>query len=451
MKKIMTFDEALESHSMIQDAGAWLRYGQEPEAVFSALQNNRGLVEERDEATTLDLLRQAWEGLTGDANATGPLADAIAATIPTHLIMSIRAPHGISTAFALFHIAKETHKLGDMSDGHKVRKACARAFEEYENREIEANDVQEGFGWDHSPAWKTLREHRFDKDGTAYIQKIAKLAGKMFEAMKYHGTPVPTKDPDEVVGVKQGDEASKLLRTEVAAMSEDGVQGDLKTLDFFDQRTVQYDEAGEKMKSRGPMVIALDESGSMHDHDVWGHHQKEAGRNTWAKACALALTRIAHAEGRKVVYVHFSTGIEVSDIDEKDPAGMWDALLHFLNGGTNIPLALEASLRQVHDLDKRGFKGADIVFVSDGQDWDTDAQKSAIKKMKKDGVDLWSVAIGPDWDHSMPLRKHASEFVHVSDADLGNPDAVAVLKASAMNNSSRSPSDVDPDDDLDLN
>lgn len=108
---------------------------------------------------------------------------------------------------------------------------------------------------------------------------------------------------------------------------------------------------------RGPIVLALDTSGSM-----------AGAPEAIAKAVAIAALRLAHASGRACKLLAFGGPDELI---ERDLAGGADGLAATLalmaqafDGGTDVQTPIERAIDRVHEA---GWQGADLLIVSDGE------------------------------------------------------------------------------------
>jgi uncharacterized protein with von Willebrand factor type A (vWA) domain len=178
----------------------------------------------------------------------------------------------------------------------------------------------------------------------------------------------------------------------------------------------------------------------MHDGDVgYGSGARYGGRNTWAKACAVALTRIAWQENRAVVCVHFGTSVEVQVVPKDDFHAMFEMARSFMSGGTNFGIALKAGMAEVGDLAANGHVGADILLITDGEEHDYPEHTRMIDAMDVQGIKLWTVAIGVDISGEAPVRKRAERYTHASDRQLSRSetasDLAEGLNQAAMGNS----------------
>lgn len=410
-------------------------------------------VEDSAKAIGTDSAKACWESLVGLSGVlcSDPVASAIELTIDPDNVTLLRQGGGIPAAFALRSVSE---RLGDvdLTDDLAVRTVVNQAWQDFEDRKALANDVREGFGWDLSPSWMTVRKVADDRYRARLVREIATLAGRMYKAMRGVKVRRVTDDPQEVKEVTIGGDLERLLASEHAQLA-DADLGDLTAIRVMQRKAMQMRMQGEAEANRGPLVIALDESGSMHDewssaveaHDA-GYSDKEiartkvspwrergTGRNTWAKACAVALIRIAHEDNRMVRVVHFGTSTAVDECKPGDHAAVVEMACRFLSGGTDIVKALRVAVHQVGDLEKEGHSGADVVLVSDGEDHrgDENAFTPTLDEMGQKGIRLWTVGIAVDYDKSNPLRDRAARYIHVHGKRL-TADAVAGLEDAAQ-------------------
>ena len=221
--------------------------------------------------------------------------------------------------------------------------------------------------------------------------------------------------PAEVHAIEQGTQIARLLPSEQVLL----VDPDLEIVvleRIASRRVAQYAVRGDERASRGPLVIALDESGSMH-----------AARNEWAKAAAVALSRVAFAERRSVSVVHYATSVVVQPLRDRDADALLHMIRHFLGGGTAIGLALSAAVDEVKSHERRGARGADIVLITDGVDEDVTAQSEAVATASARDVRIWTIAIECDIAASSPLRAQAAGYTRLGSEDLS--DHRAILRA----------------------
>ena len=386
---------------------------------------------------------QLWLALVDllDEEDKGAIADCVDVTIPVDFIPLMRRIDSIMAAFAFDLILQEIANEKDFEDDIALKPMFQEAWRKFNKRRLEANQVEEGFGCSEGASWHTLRDIHDVDDGEGdwkkRILEIAKLAGKMFDQFGYTPKKVKSDDPMEVEGVTTGKDLERLLPSEIALMSDETFK-DSQTMKVMKGDAQQRKMKGVRTKGRGPMVLLIDESGSMHDFGgYWGGNGKR-GRNTWAKACCIALTRVAWAEGREVRAVHFGYGAVCQDLPKDDMHALFEMARSFMSGGTSFMLAMEAGMVEVADLDKKGFKGADLVLLTDGEEHDHGSHTTMLNKMDAQGIDLWTVAIGQPFRPDAPTRKRAKKYVEAQDSMLGSDDTATELtdglQEAAMDN-----------------
>lgn len=172
----------------------------------------------------------------------------------------------------------------------------------------------------------------------------------------------------EVIGIRESDDISSMLPIEAATLLNPATkpiflkkfaEKKLTTYDFRNQFgdtekiTTKEKQLQEKEDGKGPIIICVDTSGSMH-----GTPEKVA------KTICFALTKIALREKRKCYLISFSTKIQTTELS--DLQNSLDKLIDFLgmsfNGGTDANPALEKSLEM---LETNDYKKADVLMVSD--------------------------------------------------------------------------------------
>lgn len=411
----MQFHDALKRHSMLKDS-------------------YEGWVNQRDEQAALE---GAWAAATATIDNGVAMASAVRTTIPLSYIPLFRSFDAVPACYFIFCMSEALKEMNpkpsELADTYYCAQLAARAFALFEKRRQEADTLEEGFGCDRSAAWATLRkcdDHSQDVWLREKMVKIAKLAGKMFQALKYEGMPKPSADPQMVTGISGGDDPTRLIDEEIAMLNVPGANAEtLSRLE--DKQTMEYEMTGETLHGRGPVVMTIDESGSMHQN-----------RQIWSKACAVAIARVALAESRRVRVVHFSTATVVRDLDPNDADSMRELAWSHLGGGTDINTALTVSIDQVTQLASEGAAGADIIFITDGVD---NYSETPFIRMKKEKIDLWTISIDVDLSKSTYGQKpflatEATKYLHVDDKNLTTKegiDVVGELREAALNNDTR--------------
>jgi uncharacterized protein with von Willebrand factor type A (vWA) domain len=183
--------------------------------------------------------------------------------------------------------------------------------------------------------------------------KILELAGR-FDALRRSTQNAQTQYArSEVVGIEQGSDISRLLIPEFLKME---LSPELFATDFYEKRLLQYRLEGKEKKGAGPIVVLVDNSGSM-----------SGDKTTWAKAIALSLMQQAQSEKRPFASALYERGITTSfsfsSGETMNLSDLLKALSYQPNGGTDISKAISWSFSQIAEQ-----KDADVIVISDGDD-----------------------------------------------------------------------------------
>jgi len=369
-----------------------------------------------DEAAwqNVDLARRLWDNLSS-GRIYSETCEAVTETMPAEYAALLRNDD-IACAYAhafLFAVLSDSC----CPKGFELREQLRSAWEAFGDRAKNADDFCEGFGWSRGSAWKNYREVASADVDTESVKRIAKLAGRMYTAMRGGASSPLLNTPAEVCNVIQGSDVSKMIAGELGLLGVP-VLCDLQMMRIVGHKATIYQTKGTEKKSKGPLVLVADESGSMHGH-----------RHEWAAAAMIALARVAKDEKRLVSVVHFSESVMVQDLDPGNPSEVTKLIKTHLGGGTDIARALRATVRKVTELRKKSGALADAVLITDGIDHGEDIP-AAVDALVKE-CNLWTVCIDCEIPEENPLRAKAKEYVHLTGWNtLGVNDAVPLVKAA---------------------
>jgi hypothetical protein len=358
-----------------------------------------------------------WRALVDAADdpAADSYAEALRLTMPGDWIPVVRAESGVAAVF-LMEAAAQAYE--PKRDFFIAARAAWKAFEE---RAAKAQNIENGYGCDKSASWESARQVAGARDASM-VDDIAKMAGRMYKVL--HGVrTIDTDDPQQVKDVTLGGDVERLVASEIAQLATPGLD-DAAAIRILEKRALQYKMKGRTAANRGPLVIMVDESNSMGDDGV-------GDRNSWAKACMVALIRVAHEGNRMVKVVHFGTSTVVTVCAPGDAQAVLDASRHFLDSGTDIARALLVGAKEVGNLALEGHIGADMVLITDGEDRADAAQEKVLALVQAQGVRLWTVVIECALREESPLNKRASAVVRVGRTDRA--DLVEALRGAADN------------------
>ncbi|MGI5084681.1 VWA domain-containing protein [Treponema putidum] len=174
----------------------------------------------------------------------------------------------------------------------------------------------------------------------------------------------------EINGLRYSNDISAALPAELAMLKNSAAkklfqlkfaQKQLLSFDYQnyaarEKEIIEQEEVSiEKDAPKGPIIICVDTSGSMH-----------GAPEQIAKTVTFALAKIAMNEKRSCYLISFSTGIETLDLSSFKGVDALSKLVQFLrmsfNGGTDAAPALTHAVKQ---LQTNAWKNADVLMVSD--------------------------------------------------------------------------------------
>lgn len=198
--------------------------------------------------------------------------------------------------------------------------------------------------------------------------------------------------PHEAYDVETGNDLKRLLRPQLALLATKET-----SYEFFrryvDKELLVYKMRGTEEVGKGPIVIAIDKSGSM-----------SGAPFRWAMGVAEALRRFAAEEDRDYYAMFFGNNNDRERFNFPEGKGPFDKVLAFLgtvaNGGTQFDGVLTEALEKASkSFDDSGKGKADIVFLTDGMaHLDEDWIKQFNAERERVGVRVYSVYIGGAYD-----------------------------------------------------
>ena len=227
----------------------------------------------------------------------------------------------------------------------------------------------------------------------------------------------------EINGLRYSNDISAVLPSELSLMNNPAANK-LFQLKFAQKQLLSYnyqrmeeeqEESKEKEEAtvekkdpKGPIIICVDTSGSMHGTP-----------ENIAKTITFALSKIAIEEERKCYLISFSTSIENLELTDfsANPIGK---LVQFLrmsfHGGTDATPALKHAVKM---LSENEWKNADVLMISDFvmQSLDNDI-KAQIESAQEDNTNFHSLVIG-----SSGTNAAINCFNHNWVYDVNNPQA----------------------------
>jgi len=267
-----------------------------------------------------------------------------------------------------------------------------------------------GLGWDlsqgilQSKEWLNLAKFSKLLEQKETLKKLVETLGRMkysnedfdMENILYKEIVVEKKRilsstaKDEVVGIHQSSNINLILPSEISNLANPETEM-LFYSKFLEEKLLTYDLQGfedktskkeiekereekKRKKQKGPIIINIDTSGSMH-----GTPEEVA------KALTLAMVKIALKENRECYLITFSSVNQVVEYELTKGNSALNSLINFLmysfGGGTDFETPLKRSLEI---LEKDNFSKADILMITDGYAGITSELSETLQKAKKE-------------------------------------------------------------------
>jgi|GEM_PF-1075227 len=274
--------------------------------------------------------------------------------------------------------------------------------------------------WDMSLGnWQNVNFSLFEKYSQILkdkqeIQELAEILGKYrkaeaeLEEEEFENIEVISKykiehfGKSELTGVTESDDLNNLLPLELALFSDLETESifykrfaekKLQTFQYinkendFEQKNITEKRQKEIEKDKGPFIIAIDTSGSMHGEPEF-----------LAKVIAFAITKIALSEKRKAFLISFSTKIETFELTDiqNSLTKLIDFLQMSFHGGTD---ASEAVIEALKQMETENYEKADLLIISDGVFGNLNNNTlQSIEQLKTKGNKFNSLMIGNSYN-----------------------------------------------------
>jgi len=359
----------------------------------------------------------AWKAATGAFSPDpGSWAEAFMDTMPQqYASLLARGGPALDCAVKRHNEAKTNM----FSQGHRspfhMRETCREAWRRFQEEAERRESLEFGLGFDQSDSWDhSFRAELPQKLRPAKVYDIARLAGRLVVALRGEKAKKVSSVPEEVYDVELGGDPSRLLTSELMHL---GQPTELMLLNRInEQRALQYKLRGEAAAKRGPLIIAIDESGSM-----GGSGFK---RGVWAKAAAVALTRLAWEDDRPVIWVHWSTTVSSTEMPKPDKDKLAYAIRHFYGGGNDCAKALSRAGKLVCRLREAGHPGGDVILITDGVEKWGEEIEHAIDSIEDSDARLWTIGIEVDCriEADAPIRARAAAYTAIKEGGLSQAD-----------------------------
>ena len=281
--------------------------------------------------------------------------------------------------------------LGDLDLDRLANKALENAFDEVE----EIENARKGIGLEDGEWYSMNPESRMamaDKLRTQEMKELADVIGQMKRFALGVKAQRIVDVPHEAYDVESGNDLRRVLRAQYALLGTEETKYEFYRR-YFEKELLQFKMRGSEDVGKGPIVICIDKSGSMHGAPF-----------RWAMGVAEALRRFAAEENRDYYAMFFGANNDRERFDFPEGKGPFDKVLAFLgtqaNGGTQFDGVLtEALEKATKSFDSEGKGKADVCFITDGESYLEDQWIEKFnKERERAGVRLYSVYIGGAYD-----------------------------------------------------
>lgn len=203
-----------------------------------------------------------------------------------------------------------------------------------------------------------------------FINKIVGMIGRMESTARHQIETKADRGENKLVGVEQGGNLSRILAHELIMLDQ---AEELFALRMMENMLMQFAMGGDKPQGFGPIIVCIDESGSM-----------KGDKNIFAKSFLFGMYIVATRTKREFWVIRFAVDIIVQSIKAmRDMVKLMDMFMN--GGGTNFekPLQATVALIQGEGMKNTSLKSADMVFITDGKGFISERVLNLIKEEKK--------------------------------------------------------------------
>jgi uncharacterized protein with von Willebrand factor type A (vWA) domain len=190
------------------------------------------------------------------------------------------------------------------------------------------------------------------------LKQIAEMAGRFRREARAVQSQKKVPGHDELTDIETGADLGQLIPSELLKLNHP-----LLRLEFakkmLERNLIQYRLESIEKESRGPIVVCIDNSGSM-----------MGAKEIWSKGIALAMCQIAIDQKRTFEIIHFDTEVkkkEVFPAGKTDVMRLIDCISYFSNGGTKFAPPLGEAFKDIVEAKEKDLSKADVIFITDGE------------------------------------------------------------------------------------
>lgn len=305
----------------------------------------------REQAQSDAAKEQARKAIDGVADrASSPTMKSTLARTAEQLSQVAEAMEDLHEAGLLDYDTDDLIDDGDDGSGEEM---------DQESDEFKRWNVRGGWGANYGAMSRAAFERvKRASEALAISKQLAEIAnevGRIRAVFRSSMKPaVIAGNPGAVEGVSYGQKISQLTSAGLATLSPR--MRTIFRVGFAEESLPEREMWGPDLAGRGPIIVAVDSSGSMNGQNFF-----------WAKALAMALLAVAKEQGRDFAWLGFSNEIDTEVVLPEGKADM-AALMKIeqaeSGGGTSFASWMTRAVELIEQ--RSEFKRADIVLISDG-------------------------------------------------------------------------------------
>lgn len=261
-----------------------------------------------------------------------------------------------------------------------------------------------------------LAEYTRKLRGSVNLAAMMRMAGRFMARARQLQRSRADLLGSEITGIELSGDIARLLPVEAALVA--GVVPELELLAMArlaQRRSLSYKRILREPTAMGPIVVSVDESGSM------GGDKIQA-----AKGLTLAMASIARAQKRPFLASAFSGTAEIRVASGNNPDALIEWLGGFFNGGTVLDGPLHTLPTTAWPAGPIGARADHIIITDDDVGLSDELRTEYVTWAKKMGVRTFGIGIGVADVDTLRLVCDAGCWCLPS-LDLNNPAVDAIL------------------------
>jgi uncharacterized protein with von Willebrand factor type A (vWA) domain len=240
------------------------------------------------------------------------------------------------------------------------------------------------------------------------MQKILEIAGRLKRVADNELRKKSRDGTDEICGIDLDNDLARMLPSE-ALYALDPDMEIIFAKKYTNSEIMEYELEKEPEKQTGPLVVLLDQSGSMGSRD----------KIEWAMGVVLAFLDVAAKQKRHFAVVHFGENVLRTDFFEADKLTDTDKVLDMINffaadGGTNFESPIKTAIDLINISNNAKFGKADIIMVTDGEAMISEDLAKQVNKERDNGLKFFSILVGTEFRQTV-LEPISDEIVALAD------------------------------------